>query len=134
MVSPRPTPLFSATWLLRDLKLTQDYDREFVDAIIQAGFPINERLAGTLNGFDHFKNPSPAPLEEIRAPTLVVYGTGDALVPFAQGRTAAARIPAAELIPVPGGSHIWMATHAEQIIPQMLNFLKTHAQRSEEVD
>ena len=124
----------AAALLLRGLKLTADSDREFLDAILQAGFPISERLAGTLNDFDHFKHPSPAPLEEIRVPTLVVHGTGDALVPYAQGRAAAERIPQAEFISIPGGSHIWMATHAEQHIPQMLDFLRTHAPRSEEVD
>ena len=122
----------AAALLLRGLRLTEDCDREFLDAILQAGFPISERLAGTLNDFDHFKFPSPAPLEEIRVPTLVVHGTGDALVPYNQGQEAAERIPAAEIISVPGGSHIWMATHAEKVNPQVLTFLKMHAPRSEE--
>jgi pimeloyl-ACP methyl ester carboxylesterase len=124
----------AATWLLRGLNISQDSDIEFVDAILQAGFPLSERLKGTLSDFDHFKHTSTAPLEEIRTPTLVTHGTGDALVPYEQGRAAAERIPQAEFISIPGGSHIWMATHGAETIPQILAFLGKHAPRSNEVD
>lgn len=42
----------------------------------------------------------------VRAPTLVLHATGDAAVPFEQGRTFAALIPGARLVPLESRNHI----------------------------
>lgn len=45
-----------------------------------------------------------APL--VRAPTLVIHGTGDAVVPFDQGRTIAALIPGARFVSLDSRNHV----------------------------
>ncbi len=45
-----------------------------------------------------------APL--VRVPTLVIHGTGDAAVPFDEGRRLAARIPGARFVPLDTCNHI----------------------------
>jgi pimeloyl-ACP methyl ester carboxylesterase len=45
-----------------------------------------------------------APL--VRAPTLVLHATGDAVVPFDQGRTVAALIPGARFVSLDGRNHV----------------------------
>ncbi len=124
---------YVATWLMRGFKITSDSDLDFTNAILRSSFPVSERLKGTLNDFDHFKTPSPAPLEEIQVPTLVVHGLADALVPFEQGQSAAARIPHAEFLPLPEGSHMWMATHGTDTFPRVHEFLGKHAPEKQEV-
>lgn len=44
-------------------------------------------------------------LPEIKAPTLVIHGTADPLIPFVNGEKLAAGIPGAELIVLPGIGH-----------------------------
>ena len=43
---------------------------------------------------------------QVRAPTLVLHATGDAAVPFEQGRLIAARIPGARFVSLEGRNHI----------------------------
>jgi pimeloyl-ACP methyl ester carboxylesterase len=45
-----------------------------------------------------------APL--VRAPTLVIHATGDAVVPFDQGRTVAALIPGARFVSLDSRNHV----------------------------
>lgn len=42
----------------------------------------------------------------VRVPTLLVYGTADRIVPLEQGERLARLIPRAELLRVPGGTHL----------------------------
>jgi 3-oxoadipate enol-lactonase/4-carboxymuconolactone decarboxylase len=51
----------------------------------------------------------------VTVPVLLVYGTGDRLVPAEQGRRLAEAIPAAELVEIPGGSH-WSTALAEETV------------------
>ena len=45
------------------------------------------------------------PIEQISAPTLVLHGTADPLVPFRAGRATARAIPGARLVPFEGMGH-----------------------------
>ncbi len=75
-------------------------------------------LPGTLAAFiaEHQRG-DPASLrpEQIRAPTLVLHGIDDRLVPIAVGEDLARRLPAAELLRLPGGSHMLPITHADLV-------------------
>ena len=44
--------------------------------------------------------------QHVRAPTLVLHATGDAVVPFDQGRAVAALIPGARFVPLDGRNHV----------------------------
>jgi pimeloyl-ACP methyl ester carboxylesterase len=55
------------------------------------------------------------PVEEIKAPTLLIWGDADPISPVAVGRHLEARLPAARLHVVPGGDHDVAQTHAERV-------------------
>jgi pimeloyl-ACP methyl ester carboxylesterase len=44
--------------------------------------------------------------QHVRTPTLVLHATGDAVVPFDQGRAVAALIPGARFVPLDGRNHV----------------------------
>ncbi len=86
-----------------------------------------ERIAGT--GIDIQESARfDMPLEQVSVPVLVVHGSADRLLPFAQhGKSMAARIPGAELVVAEGGDHVSIFTHRELIRPRVTAFLRTHA-------
>ncbi|TFZ04016.1 alpha/beta fold hydrolase [Ramlibacter humi] len=99
-----------------------DHTMRLLRAIASPGFPLDEaqlrdrvRLAhrraydpgGTLRQMTAVAadDARAALLARIQAPTLVVHGQDDPLVPFACGHDTARRIPGAKLVPVPGMGH-----------------------------
>lgn len=85
------------------------------------------RLPGTENDIAVTRSRT-YPLEEITAPALIVHGTEDSLVPFAQHAQAlAARIPGAELLAIEGGEHVCIFTHREMVRNRVTRFLGEHA-------
>lgn len=68
------------------------------------------------------------PLEEIAVPTLIVHGTADTMVPFAQhAKALESRIPGAELLAIDGGEHVSIFTHRELVKPRVARFLHEHS-------
>ncbi|HET9718998.1 MAG TPA: alpha/beta hydrolase [Solirubrobacteraceae bacterium] len=59
-------------------------------------------------------------LGEIVAPTIVVLGTADTVVPLAAGRQLSRQIPHAELVEIPGGHHVLAAEHPERLAELIL--------------
>jgi 3-oxoadipate enol-lactonase len=64
-----------------------------------------------------------ARLDEIEAPTLVIHGDADALVPYANGQLLAKRIHGAELATLPGVGHLPMWEAAEETARLVVEFL-----------
>jgi pimeloyl-ACP methyl ester carboxylesterase len=62
-------------------------------------------------------------LPSIMAPTLVVHGEADLLVPTDNGKRLAARIPNAELLLVPGAGHMLQTDGGETVRAGVLQFL-----------
>ncbi|HEY2702374.1 MAG TPA: alpha/beta fold hydrolase [Candidatus Dormibacteraeota bacterium] len=63
-------------------------------------------------------------LSRITAPTLVLHGTDDAVVPVENGRILAARIPGARLVLLPGRGHLFFHESPEQSAAAVLGFLE----------
>jgi pimeloyl-ACP methyl ester carboxylesterase len=85
------------------------------------------RLPGTLNDVAVTRARN-YPLERIPVPLLVVHGTNDAHVPFAQhGKVLAERIPGAELCALEGGEHVAIFTHRDEARARVVRFLAAHA-------
>lgn len=85
------------------------------------------RLPGTENDIAITRSRA-YPLEEISVPVLVVHGTADRMLPFAQHAKAfEARIPGAELLAIEGGDHVSIFTHRNQVRPRVESFLAAHA-------
>lgn len=66
-------------------------------------------------------------LPGIVVPTLVVHGDADILVPTENGRRIAARIPGAELVPIPGAGHMLQADAGDALREAVLGFLSRAA-------
>jgi 3-oxoadipate enol-lactonase len=71
---------------------------------------------------DESSTPSSAPLAGIAAPTLVLHGAEDLLVPPANGRALAAAIPGAELVELDGAAHHY-STDQPEVARRVLRFL-----------
>jgi len=71
-------------------------------------------------------------LVQISAPTLVIHGENDRLVPPENGRMIAARIPGAKLTIIPQASHIFYDRSARLAHGAILEFLAAQATRKQE--
>jgi pimeloyl-ACP methyl ester carboxylesterase len=71
-------------------------------------------------------------LPSVAAPTLVVHGETDQLVPPENGRIIARAIPHARLVMIPGASHIFSTDRFDTARDAVLSFLKEHADVNEQ--
>jgi 3-oxoadipate enol-lactonase len=78
------------------------------------------RQVGAVQHFD-----AGARLGGIRVPTLVLTGTGDRLIPPANSRLLAERIPGATLKELPGG-HMFMIEYPREFNAAVIEFVKAH--------
>ena len=62
-------------------------------------------------------------LSQITAPTLVIHGESDKLVPPENGKLIAEMIPGAKLVMLPKASHIFVTDQPEASIEAVLSFL-----------
>jgi len=65
-------------------------------------------------------------LASVRAPTLVIHGTDDPLVPVEGGKDTAAAIPGAELLLIPGMGH----DMPRPIFPTLVEAISSHTQKA----
>jgi len=98
--------------------------REFLLSLVDR---LPERLPGLRKDVALCRGIGRFPLEIIQAPALIIHGTDDEAVPFAQSKALAERLPHAELLPVPGGRHMTLFTHRALIQPRVREFLERHA-------
>jgi pimeloyl-ACP methyl ester carboxylesterase len=97
-----------------------------IKGMLRTIHPTSLRREGFLNDLDQFQHISAYPLEEVSVPTLVVHGTDDIVVPYAQGAASAERIPGAEFLTVEGGTHLCFISHHEIVHPVLVEFLHRH--------
>jgi len=64
-------------------------------------------------------------LDQIKAPTFVLHGANDKLVPPQNGRDLARAIPNARLVEIDNASHMFAADQPERSITEILSFLRT---------
>jgi pimeloyl-ACP methyl ester carboxylesterase len=84
---------------------------------------LTERMPGTENDIRQTRTEMSWPLESIAAPTLVVHGTADSVVPFAQAQSLTRRLQNAELLAIEGGEHVSIFTHRQQVQSRIGQFL-----------
>lgn len=71
-------------------------------------------------------------LAQVSAPTLVLHGENDRLVPPENAKLIAGRIPGAKLVMIPGASHILGTDQPDAVHAAILSFLGTQATRKSE--
>jgi pimeloyl-ACP methyl ester carboxylesterase len=102
--------------------------RERIDedlAIRRPWFPRAEAYAAQLQGILAWEAYSR--LSGITAPTLVIHGERDRLVPPGNGKLIAERIPGAKLVMIPHASHLFVTDQTEAARRAVLEFLKAQA-------
>jgi len=90
-------------------------------AIRRATYPKPEAYAAQLQGILAWESYSR--LGQIKAPTLVVHGETDRLVPPGNGRLIAESIAGSKLVMIPHASHIYMTDQPEASHKAVLDFL-----------
>jgi 3-oxoadipate enol-lactonase len=65
-------------------------------------------------------------LGQIKAPTLVIHGDEDRLVPYENGLTLARTIPNAEFLTVPGAGHIYVTEAIDLVNEKVIDFIKNY--------
>ncbi len=101
--------------------------RALFTAMFDTTFPYSQRMPGTDN--DAAVARLAPPLERITAPALVVHGTQDGDVAFADGTHAAASIPGAEHLWLDAEDHLgfWLGPGAASAQSTVRGFLARHA-------
>ena len=90
-----------------------------------AGWATGPRLKGFLEQTVAAAPWSSVPwLQQLTQQTLVIAGTADALVPFANASILASRIPRAQTYTVYGGGHLCLLDRANEVGPVIANFLR----------
>jgi len=69
-------------------------------------------------------------LDQIKVPTLVIHGETDRLIPCANSKLIAERIPGAELLLLPNASHIYATDQADLSQAAILDFLTSQTNAS----
>lgn len=95
-------------------------------AIRRQWFPRPEAYKAQLDGI--FAWEAYSRLHQITAPTLVVHGASDQLVPPGNAELIAARIPGAKLLIIPHASHIFTTDQPEIAQRAVLEFLAGQSQ------
>lgn len=87
-------------------------------------YPPTETYVAQLEGL--FQWESYSRLDQLRAPTLVIHGEHDRLVPPQNGRLLAEKIRGARLVMLPNASHIFFTDQPEPTVSSVLEFLDRH--------
>jgi pimeloyl-ACP methyl ester carboxylesterase len=102
--------------------------RKWIDedmAIRRPWFPRGEAYTAQLQGILAWESYSRLP--GIAAPTLVIHGESDLLVPPGNAKLIAERIPSAKLVMIPHASHLFLTDQTEAAHHAILEFLNQQA-------
>jgi len=91
---------------------------------------MSARLSGSENDIRQTRSDMSWTLDSLTTPTLVIHGTSDKIVPFAQAQALARQVRNAELMAIEEGEHVCIFTHRNQVraeIDDFLNSLATEA-------
>jgi pimeloyl-ACP methyl ester carboxylesterase len=108
-------------------RISNDPSKLRVVRSILEPLPISLRRAGFNADMRQFPQLPVYPMEDVRVPTMVVHGTADTIVPPTHAAFVEGRVPDAQALFVEGGGHLCAATHKEQVLPRVTEFLMSHA-------
>ena len=111
--------LFSQEFIDRSPKFID----ELIAGMLEYVTPLHgyQRQGEAIMGFNAYDR-----LPEIKAPTLVMAGTADRLIPVENSRIIASRIPGAELVIFENMGHGFLGEAVEEANKAVLDFLRRH--------
>ena len=101
-------------------------ERTRVDAMLDNILPVSARAEGLRTDTAVGKHLAPAPLESIRAPTLVISARDDRYGTYASAQYTASRIAGAKFIGFEEGGHV-LVGHDEEVRTEIVKLLITPA-------
>jgi pimeloyl-ACP methyl ester carboxylesterase len=123
-------PFISIYYLNEEARSQIDQDVEkqrLFSAMSKSLFPLSFRRDGIVNDLNVIQDMPLYPIDLIQAPTLVIHGDEDDLVPYKHGQWSAGRIRQAFFLVVEGGGHLSFVTHLEMTRQALLTFLRSRA-------
>lgn len=99
-------------------RIEEDWAVRLPRACTPAGYLAQAQGTASWSGLER--------LTAVRAPTLVLHGEDDRLVPAENGRRIAAKIPGAELVMIPGANHLFFTDQPERTHEAVLTWLSRH--------
>jgi len=137
LASARPfAKLFLRAVALRPAMVRRSFKTSFFDSslitpgLVQA-YLDRLRIEGAEDAFYGLTVPRIVPgpkvaLDQIRVPTLAVWGAEDRLIPLASSRRSVARIPGSEFVAIEHCGHLPMEEKPEELLAALLPFLERH--------
>ncbi len=95
----------------------------FLEDFMRTTQPLTRRRAGINNDMHQAHALDTSLIHTITAPTLVVHGDSDPVVPISHGQFVAQTIAGATMLSIVGGDHFCFATAMEQVEPAVTEFL-----------
>lgn len=83
-------------------------ERSRIDSMLDTILPVSERAAGLISDTAAGKHLRPLPLENIRAPTLIISARDDRYGTFASAQYTASRMAGARFVGFETGGHTWV--------------------------
>jgi pimeloyl-ACP methyl ester carboxylesterase len=136
VASFRPlTAAFLRTWMLRPsivrkALLRSFYDDSLVTPELVQAYWERVRIEGVVDAYYGLTVPVRGPvdrvvLDDIRVPTLVLWGAEDTVISLEVGRQATARMPNARFVVLDKTGHIPMEERPEEVLQHVVPFLKS---------
>jgi pimeloyl-ACP methyl ester carboxylesterase len=100
-------------------------ERQRAQAILWHILPISERARGLLNDVHFAGTPQAIPVDQIKAPTLVISLEDDYYRTLPPARVIAASVPGARLVTYATGGHVFLG-HDAEAFAEVDAFLKQH--------
>jgi pimeloyl-ACP methyl ester carboxylesterase len=91
--------------------------------LIRDTFPVSLRREGIKNDAAVSLSLKRFPLEEIKAPTLLLSVEDDLYGTLAGARYTATHIPSSRLVTYPSGGHVWLG-HGDEVSREITSFLR----------
>ena len=97
-------------------------ERARVNAMLNNILPVSLRAKGLVSDTAVGKHLAPAPLESVRAPTLIISARDDRYGTYAAAQYTASRIPGAKFVGFDQGGHTWVG-HDDQVMAEIVKLL-----------
>ena len=100
----------------------QERARARVNAMLDHILPVSARAAGLISDTAASKHLSPAPLQSIHLPTLVISARDDRYGTYASAKYTASVIAGAKFIGFDEGGHTWVG-HDDEVMAELVKLL-----------
>ena len=110
-----------------DVVLDDPENYEIYTALVDSFALTSQRREGSFHEGQIFLRHTGYPFAEIETPMLILHGTEDSLGIARQQHYLAETVSNSEFVAIEGGTHFMAASHNDEIVPFILDFLEENA-------